>query len=713
MEKKKILTIRRIMVLFFILIYLFITYINFRGNYIEYKELGDNYLNTFLTREKIRYSVIGINFMFIFIIMYFTGRRIKKGLKDFFIEEKKEIPKLPNKSITLVFSAIESLLIGKIFTSNIILLISNTSFGETDPIFSLDISFFMFVEPILKMMVLYIIFILVGKILYSYGYYVIVFHKFFDGIDKEKFKRSRLMKTIYRTIILIAIFISLFILISSMDIVFDNFLTTDNNIKLAGAGIVDSTLKYWGYNILSIVMLISICRATISIKKGKQTKILKDLIVIPIYFVILFLAMIMFDFVFVRPNKFDKEKSYIESNIKATKRAYGIDIDIENIDYAGTIDNEKAKSNEYITNNAVIVNKQIVLDNLNETQTGKGYYTYKTAKLLRYDIDGNKEILYASPREILSNRRTYNSKTFEYTHGYGMIFTSATKYNEDGKINFIQNDITGAKDQIKISNPQIYYGIETNPIIVTNANNKKEFDYSDDSNEYENNYQGNAGVSLNFLDRLIIGLKEKNINLAFSTAISSNSKILLNRNILKRAKLVLPDVIYDENPYAVVDNGGNIYWVVDAYTISSSYPYSTYTGIVFNGQRKSINYIRNSIKVIINAYNGETKFYITDRTDPIAMAYRKVYPELFQDLDSVIDESIQEQFIYPEFLFNVQSKMLEEYHNNKADVLYRSDDTWEKTKYKNMQKNKNNNTLDSYYTMVEIDNKSEIGLIQK
>ena len=367
---------------------------------------------------------------------------------------------------------------------------------------------------------------------------------------------------------------------------------------------------------------------------------------------------------------------------------------------------------EYIIDNAVIVNKQIVLDNLNETQTGKGYYTYKTAKLLRYDIEGDKEILYASPREIVSNRRTYNSKTYEYTHGYGMIFTSATKYNTDGKINFIQNNITGAENQVKISNPQIYYGIETNPIIVTNAKNKKEFDYSDDSNEYENNYQGNAGLSLNFLDRLIIGVKEKNINLAFSTAISSNSKILLNRNILKRAKLVLPDVIYDENPYAVVDYSGNIYWVVDAYTTSSSYPYSTYTGIVFNGQRKNINYIRNSIKVIINAYNGEIKFYITDRTDPIAMAYRKVYPELFQDLDSVIDESIQGQFIYPEFLFNVQSKMLEEYHNNKADVLYRSDDTWEKTKYKNIQKNKNNNILNSYYTMVEIDNKSEIGLIQ-
>ena len=712
MEKKSIFTIRRMIVLLFIIMYMLIAYINFRGNYIEYKELGAGYLNTFLKREKIRYSVIGINFLFIFIIMYLSGKKIKKELKDFFETENKKIPKLPNKSIALVFSTIESLIIGKIFTSNIILLISNTSFGETDPIFNLDISFFMFIEPILKMILIYVISILIFKILYSYGYYVIVFHRFFDGIDKEKLKESRLMKTIYTTIIFVAIFWALYIIVCSMDIVFDNFLTTDNNIKLAGAGIIDCTLKYWGYNFLAVIILFSMCKATSNFKKGRQAKIFKYLLVIPIYIVVLFIAMIFFDFLFVRPNKFDKEKKYIESNMNATKRAYAINSDIQNIDYSGNIDLEKVNKSQFILDNTVIVNKQIVLDNLNETQTGKGYYTYNTAKLLTYNIDGNNRILYATPREIVNNRRTYNSKTFEYTHGYGMIFTSATNYTKEGKLDFMQNDITGKEKKVNIVNPQIYYGLETNPIVVTNVKNKKEFDYSDDSNEYENNYQGNAGISLRFLDRLVIGIKEKNIKLAFSSDITSNSKILLNRNVLKRAKLALSDVIYDDNPYAVVDEKGNIYWVIDAYTISSSYPYSTYTGIVLNGQRKNINYIRNSIKVIINAYNGEMKFYITDRSDPIAMAYRKVYPELFQDLDTLIDESIQAQFIYPEFLFSVQSKMLEEYHNTKADVLYRSDDTWEKTKYKNVQKNKNNSILNSYYTMVEINNKSKIGLIQ-
>ena len=536
------------------------------------------------------------------------------------------------------------------------------------------------------MITVYFIFIFVAIIVYSFLYYVVVFNKYFDGVDKETLKQSRMMKTIYRNIRLIAIVLAVYILICSMDVVFDNFLTTDNNIKLAGAGFIDSTIKYWGYNILAIVLCISIFKAIHSFKKGDQHKILKDLAVVPIYLVALFIVMLVFDMIFVRPNQFDKEKTYIEKNISTTKKAYGIDCDLQNIDYSGTITVDEVEKNENIINNTVIVDKQMVLDNLEETQTGTGYYTYNTAKLSSYKVNGEKKLVYVSPREIVSNRRTYNSKTYEYTHGYGLIFTLATGFTENGNLDYIQNDISGNNDYIKIKSPQIYYGLETNTTVVTNTKDKKEFDYADNKKEYETQYEGKAGLSINLLDRWILGIKEKNINLALSGSITSDSKFLINRNIIKRAKLALPDVVYDDDPYTVVDENGDIYWVIDSYTISSSYPYSTYTEIEYNGQKRDINYIRNSIKVIINSYTGEMKYYITDRTDPIAMAYRKVYPELFEDLDSKIPQSIQEQFIYPKFLYKVQSTMLEEYHNTKADVLYRSDDTWEKATYKNSRK---------------------------
>ena len=715
MEKKKILTLRRILVTVFLIVCAVIAYINFRGSYLEYKELGENYLQTFLTKEKYYYRVLIINFILVYIIMYFSGRKIKKGLKVFFEQENKQVPRLPNKSIAVVTAIIESLIVGQKFTPNIILWISNTSFREVDAVFGLDVSFFMFIEPLLKMAVLYFIAICIGIIIYTFIYYVIVFNKYFDGVDRETLKQNLAMKTLFRNIRLVAIGLCAYIVVGSMDIVFDNFLTTDNGIKLAGAGLVDSTIKYWGYNILGVVLLVSIFRAINSFKKGKQSKILKDLIVVPIYLVALFIVMLMFDLIFVNQNEFDKEKKYIESNISTTKKAYGKDCDSESIDYTGTITEEDVQKNQQIIDNASIVDKQTVLENLNETQASSGYYTYKIAKISSYEVNGMKKLMYVSPREIINNRRTYNSKTYEYTHGYGLIFTSSTESSDDGTIRYIQNDIAGKESNIiKVNEPRIYYGLETNTTVVTNAKDKKEFDYSDEQKDYETSYNGEAGLKMNFLDRLILGIKEKNVNIALSGSVTSESKILINRNIIKRARLALPDVIYDNNPYTVLDENGDIYWVIDAYTVSSSYPYSTYTEIEYNGQKRDINYIRNSIKVIINSYTGEMKYYITDRTDPIAMAYRKVYPELFQDLDSEISKTIQDQFIYPEFLYNVQSTMLEEYHNTKADVLYRSDNTWEKATYKNQStNNKTKNTLKPYYTMVSnSDGEETIGLIQ-
>lgn len=715
MEKKKILTLRRILVTVFLIVCAVIAYINFRGSYLEYKELGENYLQTFLTKEKYYYRVLIINFILVYIIMYFSGRKIKKGLKVFFEQENKQVPRLPNKSIAIVTAIIESLIVGQKFTPNIILWISNTSFREVDAVFGLDVSFFMFIEPLLKMAVLYFIAICIGIIIYTFIYYVIVFNKYFDGVDRETLKQNLAMKTLYRNIRLIAIGLCAYIVVCSMDIVFDNFLTTDNGIKLAGAGLVDSTIKYWGYNILGVVLLVSIFRAINSFKKGKQSNVLKDLIVVPIYLVALFIVMLVFDLIFVNQNEFDKEKKYIESNISTTKKAYGIDCDSESIDYTGTITDREVQKNQNIIDNSTIVDKQTVLENLNETQASSGYYTYKIAKISSYEVNGMKKLMYVSPREIINNRRTYNSKTYEYTHGYGLIFTSSTESSDDGTIMYIQNDIAGKESNIiKVNEPRIYYGLETNTTVVTNAKEKKEFDYSDEQKDYETSYNGEAGLKMNFLDRLILGIKEKNVNIALSGSVTSESKILINRNIIKRARLALPDVIYDNNPYTVLDENGDIYWVIDAYTVSSSYPYSTYTEIEYNGQKRDINYIRNSIKVIINSYTGEMKYYITDRTDPIAMAYRKVYPELFQDLDSEISKTIQDQFIYPEFLYNVQSTMLEEYHNTKADVLYRSDNTWEKATYKNQStNNKTKNTLKPYYTMVSnSDGEETIGLIQ-
>lgn len=278
----------------------------------------------------------------------------------------------------------------------------------------------------------------------------------------------------------------------------------------------------------------------------------------------------------------------------------------------------------------------------------------------------------------------------------------------------MQKEVSRTDEQVNIDEPRIYFGLETNEIIATNAKDKKEYDYTEENGtEHTSNYEGSAGLQLSFFDRLVLGITNGNWNLAFSNEITSDSKILINRNVIQRAKKALPYLIYDENPYTVITKDGKIVWVIDAYTVSSSYPYSQYTSIEHDNIKENINYIRNSVKVIVDSYDGTISYYITDRTDPIAMAYRNIYKTLFVDLDEEIPEDISEHFVYPEFLYKVQAEVLKVYHNVKPDVLYRADDLWDIAKYNSVKSTKSTGTyLNPYYTMVKTDNQEKLGLVQ-
>lgn len=700
--------IRNILVIVFILIVALVMYIVTRGSYLEYKELGEKYLEIFKTNTIYQYSIMGINFVVTFFIMYFTNRGIKKGLKVFFDEEKKEIPKLMNKSISLAIAVISSILVGSLFTPKVILYASNVSFEKTDLIFNLDISFYMFVEPLIKMILSYVIGIFIFLIVYSIVYYIFVFNRFFDGVDKETLKKSYLIKYILRNVRILSIFYAIYTLVGTLDIVFSGFITTNSKLQLTGAGLTDVTIKLWGNIILSIVIVVSVFLATSNIKKENKSGTIKNLLVIPAYMVCMFIVMFGFNVIFVNSNKYDKEKEYIERNISYTKEAYGINLEDETIEYSGTITTNEIKNNQNILDNSAIVNKKNAIDKLNSEQSEKGYYTYQTAGITKYIESDKTSLVYVSPREISASRRTYNSKTFEYTHGYGAILTSAVSTTEDGDLEYVNNNIS---DMSLIKKPQIYYGLKTDSAVAVGETNAEEYDYTDSKGkEHTTTYEGKSGLQLGFLDRFILGIKNQNPNLAFSGKINKNTKILVNRNIIKRAKLVLNNVLFDENPYIVVNNAGEMYWVLDGYTVSSNYPYSTYTNVRYNNEKNTINYIRNSIKAIINCYDGTMNFYITDETDPIAMAYRKMYPNVFEELNAKIPEDISKNFIYPKFLYDIQSSMIEEYHNTKSEVLYRGDDSWKKASYVATQNNKSvTTTLDSYYTMFKDNN---IGLIQ-
>lgn len=684
-KSKKKSAKRRTIVVLFSIVFIIIAYIMYRGNYLEYLEIGKNYIGAFTDQIKYRSITIIVSFIWIFGLMYFTNKRIQKGLKPFFSEENKEMPKLLNKSISFITAAIGSVITSNIFLQKTILFFNSTSFGKTDFIFGHDIGYYLFIKPFLQAVLIYILVTIVLSTLYAAVYYIVSLNtQFVNGVTTESLKNSIIKKQLLNNAKILVIIIAVLTFINAEDLSSRPFLTVGENeysYAISGAGTSDVSIKVWGYRALSIIMIIAIFVGISAYNKKKNRRLIMSVFSVPIYLVGLILVLIGYNKIFVDSNEYEKEKQYISYNIENTRDAYGINIEEVNLDDTDAINSDEVTKYSEVANNISTTNKDLILKSLNGTLTNKGYYRYTSTKPCEYTINNKKTLVYVTPREVVSNENSYTNATYEYTHGYGVVVTSASDTNSTGDLVNLQKGFSNDGNVINIKNPRIYFGLETNKTIVTNSKNKNEFDYpkneNSDLDNATNSYDGEAGLKLNTLDRMILAFSNGDINLAFSNNINENSKILTNRNVIERAKKIMPYLTYDNSPYLVITNEGNLVWVIDAYTTSKYYPYSQKSNV--NGQE--INYIKNSVKVLVDAYNGKVEFYITDRTDPIAMAYNKAFPDVFMDIDKEIPSEISDHFTYSEFLYNIQAEILKRYHNTEPDVLYRANDVWDIAKY--------------------------------
>ena len=672
---------RTFIVAIFTIICLIAAFIMYRGSYLEVKEIGEQYVDAFKTDVRYKAITIGISFVWVYVLMYTTNKRIKKGLQVFFNEEHKEMPKFANKSISFITAVVGSIITSKIFLQKVILFFNSTFFGKTDQIYGHDIGYYLFTQPFLKAVAIYMIVTVAIATLYGAIYYIFLINtQFSSGVESETLKNSLIKKQLLNNVKVIVICLAVFTFISAENLCSQTFLTVGdagNKYALVGAGITDITIKVWGYRILAILMVIAVFIAIPSYYKQKHKRVFSSIVSVPVYLVILILLLIGYDNIFVKSNEYEKQKKYIGYNIEYTRDAYGINVDEISVGDNGTITNEELTKYVQVASNINPNNREQVLNLLNSTLTNKGLYKYSSSNVGMYKIDGEERLVYVTPREIASNDNSYTNSTYENTHGYGVVVTSASKTDQNGDLVTIQKDF-GADSVIKVVNPRIYFGMETNKTIVTNSKNKKELDYVDSKGEsVVTSYNGKAGLQLNGFDKMVLALSKGDFNLAFSSNVNENSKILTNRNVVERAKKVMPYLTYDKNPYLVVTDEGKLVWVIDAYTTSKYYPYSQKTNV--DGQE--INYIKNSVKVLVDAYDGETRFYITDRTDLIAMAYQKAFPGVFMGADEKIPEEISNHFIYSEYLYNIQADILKMYHNTESDVVYRANDIWDIAKY--------------------------------
>lgn len=713
--KKKVNKTRRIVVLFVLLFFVVITGISLRAEYLNYLEIGETYISVLIQKIQNKYIVLGTVFVTTYIFIYVLNKFIIKGLKKFFDEEKKEMPKLPNKSLSLVVALLSGTIASSMLADKLAIFNNAGVFGIEDPIFRMDIGYYMFTLPFIQTVLMFCIGFFIVTLIYIALYFVIALNSYFDGVDGETLKKNTFVKLELFVVILLAIAFCTYIFVNAQNILTGNMVQIgdENTTSLVGAGKSDVTVKLWGYRILSFVIAVSVIRLLSYVKKGNFKQGIISVLLVPTYLLILFVVLIGFQAINVGRNELDSEKDYIAFNIDNTKKAYNIDINQQNIDNYTTITSEQVENNQDVINNIPLITEDVTLTTVAEHQENSVYYNYENTFLALYRINGSKELVYITPREILTdNTISYNNKSLKYTHGYSAVVSSATDTDETGYAKYILSDFT-SQDILNIKQPRIYFGLETNSLIKTNTSFGKEYDYPITASKYEENtYNGKAGLNLGFLDRLVLAINQKDFRLALSTDITKDTKIVLNRNVIERAKKILPDVLYDENPYLVITDEGKLVWVLDGYTRSCNYPYSQISTIDIKGYKERLNYIRNSVKVLIDAYDGTTTFYITDKSDPIIMTYRNMYPDLFTEKE--LPNDIKEHLVYPKFLYNIQANMVNIYHDISEDTLYRADDIWQITTKANSANSKVTGVqMQPYYTMLKtIDSdKPELGLV--
>ena len=468
--------------------------------------------------------------------------------------------------------------------------------------------------------------------------------------------------------------------LSHQDILIGDMLQKESvkGAYLTGAGFLDVNIKLWIYRIISIVIIIAVYNFIRGIKKEESKKILFSIILIPATLIIVFIVNIAIDSIFLRGNDIDREKEYILQNIRATEEAYNINVENKEIAKGTDITSEKIKKDSELIEKLPMVTPDVVketLENNTDNKEKKSLYKYGNPNLVKNENAYD----YLTTREMDDKDKTLTNKIYKYTHGNFGILTSSSKVNKNGYLLNVSEKFEGQElNGTKIKEPRLYYGENTNSNAIVNAKDIKEYDYPTSTlTNKENNYNGKGGIKLSLLERIALAITKGSTELIFNNNIVENTKVLLNRQIIERAKKILPNIRYDKDPYLVTKDDGGLAWVIDGYTVTSRYPYSQKVSIEADkGGKERINFIRNSVKVVIDAYNGTVDFYVTDTTDPFISTIMKTYPTLFKNYNE-LSENIKKQMRYPQYLFDIQAKVLTTYHNSDVDNIYRADDRWE------------------------------------
>ncbi len=649
----------------------------------------------------------------LFIILFLLIDIYLKHLKKRYFEridsdEATDMKKLTwnTRIVAAVFALIVSVLVATTLWFNLLQFVFSQDTGIKDPLFHVDVSFYLFRLEFLQKLNSMLITVILLFIVMTVVYYLILMSLHtpdlfepdytsgpggrlngtpFEGMDRifggsgggESQRLNR--ENIYNLGAiaggqLTALGVILFLMFGLGFFLKQFDLLHAHTGVVYGAGFTDVNVRLWVYRILMVLSLIGALTIIRMIKRRQWRKLVIIPLVMAAVFVVGNLGAVGIQNIVVASDELDKESKYLEYNIEFTRHAYGLDnIQVKSYPAENDLTAEDLKNNAQTITNIRINDYDPVKDFYNQTQSIRQYYTFNDVDVDRYMIDGKLTQTYLSLREVDESNisETWLNRHLKYTHGYGFALSTVNSVTASGQPNILVKNISpmSTVKDIKVTQPRIYFGEHTNDYVLVNTK-EEEFDYPDGNDNKYTTYKGNAGIRLNFFARVLFAIRERSLKLLVSSNIDSDSKILIYRNVESRVQRIMPYITYDPDPYAVTVDG-KIYWIIDGYTSSTKYPYSR----PYSDEEGTSNYLRNSVKVVIDAYNGDTTYYIVDEDDPIAAVYQKIYPKLFRSLKEMPD-GIRAHIRYPDEMFNVQAQIYSRYHMDNVKVFYLDEDRW-------------------------------------
>ena len=567
-------------------------------------------------------------------------------------------------------------------------------FGQTDPLFDRDVSFYVFTLPFLDLVRYLALATVVLSLIGSTAAYVVSGTLALDparGLVIGEGARRHLG----------LIVAGLFLLLAwgaYLDV--PRLLTTPAGI-VHGAAYVDVVLRA---PLLRILLAVAVFGAGMSAFTALTPRNAPLIAAVGLYALVAIggnLVSFALQQLVVTPDEQQREAPYIAHNIAATRQAFGLEsIDERELSGDATLTLADIENNTETINNVRLWDHEPLLDTFGQIQEIRTYYDFVSVDNDRYLIDGEYRQIMLSSRELNSDslpNRSWVNERLQYTHGFGVAMGPVNQVTQEGlPVLFIQDLPPTSSVDLQVDQPSIYFGELSNEYVIVNTDTD-EFHYPEGDDNVSTRYDGSGGVAMSSLWRqFLFAVRFRAYEILVASQLGADSRILYHRNILDRVTTVAPFLRYDTDPYLVISDG-RLAWIIDAYTISDRYPYAT-------PATAGVNYIRNAVKIVIDAYDGNVSFYLADAQEPIARTLQAIFPEFLRPLDEM-PEDLRRHIRYPEGLFSLQTSIYSTYHMTNPEVFYNREDQWEVPVIDGEQ-------MEPYYTIMRLSGEPSAEFIQ-